>query len=78
MTSDAARFAHSNAPACRARRRWDGGHKTESIYRRYAIQDEAMLREAAAKLDTWVVEQRAKADAERKGQLKRFKKRQTA
>jgi hypothetical protein len=54
------------------------GHKTESIYRRYAIQDEAMLREAAAKLDTWAVEQRAKADAERKGQLKRFKKRQTA
>ena len=54
------------------------GHKTESIYRRYAIQDEAMLREAAAKLDRWVVEQRAKADAERKGQLKRFKKRQTA
>jgi hypothetical protein len=26
------------------------GHKTEAIYRRYAIVDEAMLREAAAKL----------------------------
>jgi len=26
------------------------GHKTESIYRRYAIAEEAMLREAAAKL----------------------------
>ena len=26
-------------------------HKTESIYRRYAIVDEAMLREAAARLD---------------------------
>jgi len=26
------------------------GHKTESIYRRYAIVDEAMLREAAEKL----------------------------
>jgi len=30
------------------------GHKTESIYRRYAIVDEAMLREAAARLDAWV------------------------
>jgi hypothetical protein len=26
------------------------GHKTESVYRRYAITDEAMLREGAAKL----------------------------
>jgi hypothetical protein len=26
------------------------GHETESIYRRYAIVDEAMLREAAVKL----------------------------
>ena len=26
------------------------GHKTESIYRRYAIMDEAMLKEGAAKL----------------------------
>ncbi len=26
------------------------GHETESIYRRYAIQDEAMLKEGAAKL----------------------------
>ena len=26
------------------------GHKTESIYRRYAIVDEAMLKEGAAKL----------------------------
>jgi integrase len=30
------------------------GHKTESIYRRYAIVDEAMQREAAAWLDAWV------------------------
>ena len=30
------------------------GHKTESIYRRYAIVDEAMKREAAARLDAWV------------------------
>jgi integrase len=29
------------------------GHKTESIYRRYAIVDEAMHREAAARLDAW-------------------------
>ncbi len=28
------------------------GHKTESIYRRYAIVDEAMLKEGAAKLQT--------------------------
>jgi integrase len=29
------------------------GHKTESIYRRYAIVDEAMQREAALRLDEW-------------------------
>ena len=29
------------------------GHKTESIYRRYAIVDEAMQREAAKRLDAW-------------------------
>lgn len=29
------------------------GHKTGSIYRCYAIVDEAMHREAAAKLDAW-------------------------
>jgi hypothetical protein len=29
------------------------GHKTESIYRRYAIVDEGMLKEAAAKLQTF-------------------------
>ena len=28
------------------------GHKTESIYRRYAIVDEAMLKEGASKLQT--------------------------
>jgi integrase len=30
------------------------GHKTESIYRRYAIVDEAMRREAVARLDAWM------------------------
>jgi hypothetical protein len=30
------------------------GHKTESIYRRYAIVDEAMQREEAARLDAWM------------------------
>jgi hypothetical protein len=30
------------------------GHKTESIYRRYGIVDEAMQREAAARLDAWM------------------------
>jgi hypothetical protein len=29
------------------------GHKTESIYRRYAIVDEAMLREGAVKLASY-------------------------
>ena len=30
------------------------GHKTESISRRYAIVDEGMEREAAARLDTYL------------------------
>ncbi|HEY7058284.1 MAG TPA: tyrosine-type recombinase/integrase, partial [Vicinamibacterales bacterium] len=30
------------------------GHKTESIYRRYAIVDEAMQREAASRINAWV------------------------
>jgi Phage integrase family. len=51
------------------------GHKTESIYRRYAIVDEAMHREASAKLDVWASEEKAKAAAERRGQIKRFKSR---
>ncbi len=33
--------------------------KTEAIYRRYAIVDEQMHREAAAKLDAWADQQRA-------------------
>lgn len=54
------------------------GHKTASIYSRYAIVDTAMHVEAAAKLDAWNVEQQQKADAERKGQLKQFKKRKAS
>ena len=54
------------------------GHQAESIYRRYAIVDESMPREAAALLDDFANKQRAKAVAERKGQLRRFKRRQIA
>ena len=52
------------------------GHKTESIYRRYAIVDEKMHQEAAARLDAWASAQKTKAEAERKGQVNQFKKRQ--
>jgi len=31
------------------------GHRTEAIYRRYAIVDEVMLREGAAKLAAYAV-----------------------
>jgi hypothetical protein len=34
------------------------GHKTEAIYRRYAIADENMLREGAAKLEALLEAQR--------------------
>src|SRR5262245_34963980 len=34
------------------------GHETEAIYRRYAIADEAMLREGAAKLEALLEAQR--------------------
>ncbi len=34
------------------------GHKTEAIYRRYAIADESMLREGAAKLEALFEAQR--------------------
>lgn len=49
------------------------GHKTESIYRRYAIVDEAMHREAAAKIDKWRSEQTAPPSAT--GQVKQFARR---
>jgi hypothetical protein len=48
----------SRSPAPEGVPRWVpmsiAGHKTESIYRRYAIGDEAMQREAAVRLDAWV------------------------
>ena len=47
------------------------GHKTESIYRRYAIVDEAMHREGAAKLDAWA---KLQAKSDDMGQVKQFKK----
>ena len=34
------------------------GHKTEAMYRRYAIADESMLREGAAKLEARLAAQR--------------------
>ena len=47
------------------------GHATESIYRRYAIQDEAMLREASERLQSWTDATRAKAEPT-KGRVRRF------
>lgn len=49
------------------------GHETESIYRRYAIQDEVMLREGAARLDASTMQQKVKAKNARRGELRRFK-----
>ena len=54
MTSDGRQFATSNVPALRIPRSVAMsvvGHRTESIYRRYAIVDETMQRDAATKLD---------------------------
>ena len=39
------------------------GHKTESIYRRYAIADEAMQQEAAARLDAYAAAPQPKRQA---------------
>ena len=49
------------------------GHKTESIYRRYAIQDETTLREGSQKIDAWTEQQAAAATAKAKGQVRRFR-----
>jgi len=50
------------------------GHKTEAIYRRYAIVDEAMHREAAAKLDVWAATERAAGQKASRGQVRRFRR----
>lgn len=52
------------------------GHRTESIYKRYAIVDEAMHREAAERVDAWSTDQRTKTAAEtkRKGQVKQVRR----
>ena len=50
------------------------GHKTEAICRRYAIQDEVMLREASAKLETWTSAQATKSKTERQGQLRQLRR----
>ena len=42
------------------------------------IVNSGVLQEAAEKMDAFVVDQKAKASAERRGQLRRFRKRQTA
>jgi hypothetical protein len=54
------------------------GHATESIYRRYAIQDEVTLREASEKLQAWSDGQAAKAAPRGKGQVKRFRRRKAS
>ena len=50
------------------------GHATESIYRRCAIQDEAMLREASEQLDVSAAQRTQQTKAERRGRLQRFKR----
>lgn len=48
------------------------GHKTESIYRRYAIVDEAMQREAAARLDAFTA---TPTNGRPTGRVRAFKRR---
>ena len=43
------------------------GHETESIYRRYAIVDEAMLKDGAALLEEFQQAERAAADTRAAG-----------
>ena len=51
------------------------GHKTESIYRRYAIVDEQMHREAAEKLGAFATEKPAR---HRGGNVRPFRRRQAS
>jgi len=53
------------------------GHATESIYRRYAIHHEAMLREGSAKLATWTNAQAAAVRAKATAQVRPIEKRRT-
>jgi len=46
------------------------GHKTESVYRRYAIVDSATLRDAAPKLSALHASDKAKSDT-KEAQLRR-------
>jgi hypothetical protein len=48
------------------------GHKTESIYKRYAIVDDAMHREAAAKLDAYANGTAGRSEGKKRGQVRRF------
>src|SRR5262245_35373372 len=48
------------------------GHKTESTHRRYAIVDEAMQREAGARLDAWLAGRVAPPATQRKTRDKSF------
>ncbi len=50
------------------------GHVTESVFNRYDIKDEAVMREAAEKMQAWADAQRGttKPTARRKGQIARF------
>jgi integrase len=51
------------------------GHVTESIYKRYFIEDEAVMRDAAEAMQAFADAQRSAKVAKAKGQLKAFRKR---
>jgi integrase len=49
------------------------GHLTESIFNRYDIKDETVMREAAAKLQEWCDEQSGRPAAKRPARVRPFK-----